>query len=461
MSTQRLTRVGDHGRAAPPVRLVHLGLGSFFRAHQAWYTERAPDADGWGIAAFGGRGNELARALDAQDGLYTLVERGTDGDRHEVIGSVARAHGGDDHDAWLDCFAAPDLAAVTITVTEAGYVRNAEGGLDMDDAGVRTDLAALRSSPRALVRTAPARLVAGLAERRAADAGPITVVPCDNVAGNGAIVSRVLHDLAGAVDPDLAEWIESTVAIASTMIDRITPRTENDDIRSVTAETGIDDRCPVVTEPFHEWVIEGSFPAGRPAWDDAGALLVDDVEPYEHRKLWLLNGAHSLLAYAGSTRGHTTVAEAVADDTCRAWVDAWWDEAAAHLSHPETELAEYRGALAERFANARIRHLLVQIAADGSQKIPIRTLPVLRAERVAGRLPTGTTRVVAAWLGHLRGSGAPVVDARAAAMASLVDGPVAAAAQRLLGWMDPALAEDREVVATVADQCAELTATRP
>ena len=186
----------------------------------------------------------------------------------------------------------------------------------------------------------------------------------------------------------------------------------------------------MVTEPFSEWVLSGRFAGGRPRWEDAGATFTDDIAPFEERKLWLLNGGHSLLAYAGSARGHETVADAVADATCRGWLETWWDEASAHLTLPAEDLARYREALLERFANPRMRHLLAQIAADGSQKLPIRILPVLRAERSAGRMPEGAVRVLAAWIGHLRGSGAPVVDPRADELVALAAGPLPQAARR-------------------------------
>ena len=161
-----LSRAAGHGRAAAPVRLVHLGLGNFFRAHQAWYTDRAPDADDWGIAAFTGRRAELADALNAQEGLYTLVTRAADGDRFDVLSSLSRTHPAADYEAWLGYLASPDVRAVTITVTEAGYVRGADGALDRDRPEVKADVEALRHDLTAQVRTAPARLVAGCAARR-------------------------------------------------------------------------------------------------------------------------------------------------------------------------------------------------------------------------------------------------------------------------------------------------------
>jgi fructuronate reductase len=453
VSAPPLSRTAGHGRAAAPVRLVHLGLGNFFRAHQCWYTGHAADAADWGIAAFTGTGSRpLVDELNKQEGLYTLVSRAGDGDRFEVLSSLSRAHAASEHDAWLRYFAEPGLSAVTITVTEAGYLRGADGGLDVGRPEVQADIEPLRNDPAGLVRTAPARLVAGIAARRRADAGPLALVPCDNTPGNGALAERVVRDLAQLVDADLAAWLGDSVTVVTTMVDRITPRTTPEDVRTVAESTGFDDRCPVVSEPFHEWVLSGVFPAGRPRWEDAGATFTDDVTPYEHRKLWLLNGAHSLLAYAGSIRGHATVAGAVADETCRSWLEEWWAAASAHLDQPAGDVAAYRAALVERFSNARMHDRLDRIAADGSQKLPIRILPVLRAERAAGRVPAGATRVLAAWVCHLRGLGAPVRDARGDEVVPLAAGPLGAAVPRLLGFLDPVLGTDADVTALVVDQ---------
>jgi fructuronate reductase len=240
------------------------------------------------------------------------------------------------------------------------------------------------------------------------------------------------------------------------MVDRITPSTTPEDVQIVRAATARDDRRPVVTEPFSEWVLSGEFPRGRPGWEGAGATITDDVTPFEERKLWLLNGGHSLLAYAGSIRGHVTVSEAVADDVCLGWLEQWWSEAAAHLNQPAGTLAAYRSALLERFANPRIRHRLEQIAADGSQKLPIRVVPVLRAERADGRLPEGATRIIAAWICHLRGLGAPVTDPRADEVVGLASGPLEDAVARILGFLDPVLPDDPAVGAIVLGQCREL-----
>jgi fructuronate reductase len=427
-----------------PVRIVHLGLGGFFRAHQAWYTGAAPDAAQWGITAFTGRSRTLADQLSRQDGRYTLVVRGAQHDEMSVQRAVVAAHPGTDVRSWCDHLARPQVAVVTLTVTEAAYRRARGGGLDLDDPEVRADLAALQRG--GTTGTTPGRLVAGLAARRAANAGSLAVVSCDNVPGNGPATERVVTELAEAADPALAAWIREQVSFVTTMVDRITPRTTDDDVRAVAEQTGWADAVPVVTEPFSEWVLSGAFPAGRPAWDAAGARFVDDVHPHETRKLLLLNGGHSLLAYAGSARGHDTIAEAVTDPVCRRWLDQWWDEASRHVPLPAEDLLAYRVALLDRFANPRIRHTLAQIAADGSQKLPIRVLPVVRAERTAGRMPSGAVRILAAWIDHLRGLGAPVNDAGA--------GPYrdrAGSARDVIALLAPELADDEALIGTIDD----------
>ena len=423
----------------PPVRIVHLGLGGFFRAHQAWYTGAAPDAAGWGIAAFTGRSRRLADELAAQDGLYTLVVRGPERDEMSVQRAVVAARPGTDRPAWCEYLAQPQVVVVTLTVTEAAYRRDRDGGLDLDHPEVRADIAAVRRG--AEVVTAPGRLVAGMAARRAAGAGPLAVVSCDNLPGNGTVTASVVTDLAQAAEPALAGWIRDNVSFVTTMVDRITPRTTDEDVRAVAERTGWPDAVPVVTEPFTEWVLSGDFPAGRPAWEAAGAQFVDDVHPHETRKLLMLNGGHTLLAYVGSARGLQTIAEAVADPVCRTWLDRWWDEAVRYVPLPAADLAAYRAALLERFANPRIRHTLAQIAADGSQKIPIRVLPVLVAERAAGRMPAGAIRILAAWIGHLRGSGTPVNDVGAGPYADRVG-----SARDVLALLAPDLADDKDLI---------------
>jgi fructuronate reductase len=453
--TRHLARSTD-SRPAAPVRIVHLGFGNFFRAHQAWYTDRAHDAADWGIAAFTGRSAAIAEQLAPQEGLYTLVSQHPEGNEYMVIGSLSAVHPAADLAALRRYFASSELAIVTSTVTEAGYRRAADGSLDKGDAEVAVDIQALRDDPlNGTVTTAPGKLVAGLLARRAGDPeATLTFVPCDNISDNGGMVRRVVTELAAAVDPTLVDHIAERVSFVTTMVDRITPRPTADDLAAVAADTGVDDPAAVVTEPFSEWVLEGEFPAGRPAWDDAGARFVDDIEPFETRKLYLLNGSHTLMAYAGSILGFQTVNEAISDDRVLDWVNQWWDVAARHLSLDATEVDDYRAALLERYRNPKIRHLLAQIAGDGSQKLPIRLVPAIKGDRKNGVLPGGGLRAVAAWTLHLRGLGAPVNDARAAELSPLAEGSLQQSVQRVLEWLG--LGDDDELGAETLRLAQEL-----
>ncbi|KQR16257.1 mannitol dehydrogenase family protein [Cellulomonas sp. Leaf334] len=390
----------ERTEAPAPVRIVHLGLGAFARAHLLWYTQAANEsgtAERWGVAAFTGRSAAAAQTLARQDGRYTLLVRSPEGDAPTTIDALVAVHDGADAEAWREYLRRPEVGVVTLTVTEAGYRRTPSGSLDRRDPDVARDVVSLRAGGAAV--TAPGRLVDGLRARRAAGTGPVAVVSCDNLPHNGRVASRVTLDLASAVDPSLAAWIEEHVSFVSTMVDRITPATTEADRAVVRKLTDREDRSPVITEPFSEWVLQGDFPAARPRWEAAGARFVEDLEPYERRKLWLLNAGHSLLAYAGLARGLTTVAEAFADPSCRAELEQLWSEAADVLTLPADDAT---AALRERFANARIEHRLAQIARDGSAKLPVRVLAVAQARAVAG-LPVGRAGagVVAAWIDHL------------------------------------------------------------
>ena len=440
----RLVRVTP----APPVRIVHLGLGAFARSHTAWYTAHATDAADWGIAAYAGRTRTLADALTAQDGLYTLVLRGPQDDSTETITSLVRAHAAADVRQLLNDLAAASTAVVTLTITEAGYTLSAGGTLDLADPGVLADLHLLRAvgadridADVASPVTVLGRLVLGLELRRRAGSGPVTLLSCDNLPDNGGVLRSAVEALA-AVVPELADWIRESVGFASSSVDRITPRLSDADAAAL--ESTLDDRSPVVAEPFSDWVISGDFPAGRPAWDTAGARFVDDLEPWEARKLWMLNGAHTLLACLGALRRHMTVAEAIADPVCRQTVELLWDEAARNLP-PGLELADYRDALVERFGNSRISHALSQIAADTVTKLRLRIAPVVVAELTSGRVPLGGATAVAAWI--------------AAGRAGLLPDPSTPRAESIrdsIEQVHPRLAADSAFVALVEQVLAQL-----
>jgi fructuronate reductase len=419
-------------RPRPTVRIVHLGLGAFHRAHQAWYTDRASDREHWGIAAFTGRTPEAALQLAAQDGLYTLIERAADGDSASIVASIVEAVDGSNLERLVTLLSSSSTALVTMTVTEAGY------RLDPGDDPDRP-------------RTTLGRLLLGLDARCRADAGPIAIVPCDNVPDNGAFVAGELTAMAAERDAALAAWIDRNVSFVSTSVDRITPRTTPEDVEVAAELTGWHDAVPVVTEPFSDWLLCGEFPAGRPAWESAGARFVHEIEPFERRKLWLLNGGHSLLAYAGLRLGHDTVAEAINDPRCLRLVDAYWDEAARHLPAAGLDLDAYRAALLERFTNPRIGYPLRQIATDGVAKLRARIVPVVLAERAAGRNASASLPALGAWLA-LTLHGAGFKDAESAAIDAALAGPAAAAIDELVRLVEPRLLDDRTLIVKSLDE---------
>jgi fructuronate reductase len=332
------------GRTA---RIAHVGLGAFARSHQAWYTQAA--GGDWGIAAVTGR---VGPALARQQFRYGLIVRGPESDTASVIESVVALD--------ASALANPDVAVVTLTVTEAGYL-----------VGARP----------------PQLIVEGLRARRLVGGGPIAIVPCDNVPGNAAVLRTTVFELA---EPELASWIAANVSFVATMVDRITPATTVADIRIAEGLLGWADEVPVVTEPFTEWVLQGHFPAGRPEWETAGAQFVDDVEPFEQRKLWMLNGAHSLLAYRGLELGLSTVFEAWG--ALAAEVEQLWAEVREVLTLPAADVDPWLAALRIRWQNPRIEHRLEQIASGGEQKIPARIGAVIDRRHEAG-LAAGTAEL--------------------------------------------------------------------
>lgn len=401
--------------AAGPIRIAHFGLGAFHRAHQAWYTARAHDADDWGIAAFTGRSPAAAEVLARQDGLYTLVERGPEADRGEIVASIVQAVDGSDLDRLRAVFRSERLAVVTFTITEAGYRVRGDGSPDLDDSALAEDLRRLRGAAEVgepmdhPPRTALGRLLLALDARRRSGGGPLALVPCDNLPDNGGQLRRGLTRAARLVNDGLADWIATNISFVSTSVDRITPRVTAEEVEAFNATATWRDEAPVFTEPFSDWVLCGDFPAGRPAWEDVGARFVDDIEPWERRKLWLLNGAHTLLSFAGPLLGHETVAQAIADARLRSAVEQFWDEAVRHLP-PELDLAAYRSALLERFGNPRIEHRLQQIAQDGTRKLRLRIAPVAEAELAHGRAASGCAFAIAAWLGRPDATGSPAAE---------------------------------------------------
>lgn len=395
-------------RPAPPIRMVHLGLGNFYRAHQAWFTQRASDAADWGYAAFEGRSNKIAPVLNAQDNVYTLAFANADGDEYELIESISKSHAGTDFDAWVRYFESPQVVIASTTITEAGYIYNGTT-VDVSNEQFVADLERLRAGAHDVI-SAPARMVAGLRARRAAGLGGMALMSCDNLPHNGAVLKEVTLATARLVDDELATWVEANIAFVATMVDRITPRVTDDDVQRIDAGIGAHDASPVVAESFGEWVIAGEFPGGRPDWESAGVTFATDVEPHERRKLWMLNGSHSLLAYVGMQRNFTYVDEAMHDPFCLQTVQLWWDDALPQLEGTPESLRNYCNELRKRYENPRIRYQLAQIGTDGSLKIPVRWVPAALGVLGKSLIPPAFARGMAAFALHVQNG--DVRDAR-------------------------------------------------
>jgi fructuronate reductase len=392
----------DRTRLSPAI--VHLGLGAFFRAHAALYTEDVLNSRGgdWGIVGVSMQRPDQRDRLAPQAGLYTTLERGPDGERSRIVGNLLDVRVAPEDPAGIvTLLAAPETRIVSLTVTEKGYCHDPSTGQLRED---HPDILHDRAMPD-LPRTAVGFLAAALRRRRAAGIPSFTVLCCDNLPHNGALLGGLVHAFITLSDPDLAAWVKKSVPFPSSMVDRIVPAREEQDLAAAQAATGLVDLAPVVHEPFRQWVIEDRFVGGdRPAWDLAGALFTEDVAPFEHMKLRLLNGAHSALAYLGYLAGHDTIVEAVADPALRAYAHRLWAEIRPMVPPPPgQDLLAYTGDLLARFQNPAIRHRTWQIAMDGSQKLPQRLLSTIR-ERLAAGLPIPALALaVAAWARYVGG----------------------------------------------------------
>ncbi len=382
--------------------IVHLGLGAFARAHLALYTEDAGEAD-WGILGVSLQRPDQRDLLAPQDSLYTAVERGPAGATTRIVTCLTGVLVAPENpEAVLAALSAPATRIVTLTITEKGYCHDpATGRLNLGHPTIAHDLA----QPEA-PRGAIGFLVEALRRRRAAGQRPFTVLCCDNLPANGRVVARLVEAFAAQRDAGLATWIAAEGAFPCSMVDRIVPATTSADVAEVATLTGFEDAAPVIHEPFRQWVIEDRFVDGaRPHWEEGGAQFVTEVEPFEHMKLRLLNGAHSALAYLGYLGGHETIAETMADPGYAGFVERLWREEIVPVvpPPPETDLLAYVAALRARFSNPAIRHRTWQIAMDGSQKLPQRLLGTIR-ERLERDLPLPCLAlVIAGWIRYVGG----------------------------------------------------------
>ncbi|WP_203567764.1 mannitol dehydrogenase family protein [Aestuariimicrobium ganziense] len=415
-STQTLQQIAEAGVAVPDydrsgvtTGIVHIGVGGFFRAHQAMYLDRllnqgeALDFGICGVAALP-HDRRIFDAMTSQDCLYTLVLKHPDGRLEpRLIGSMTQMlFAPDDPSAVVARMADPATRIVSLTITEGGYpVDQVTGKFQADHPSIQADLV-----PGATPRTAFGFIVAALAARRVAGVNPFTVQSCDNLPGNGDVARSTLVSFARLIDSDLADWIERTVAFPNAMVDRITPMTTDDD-RALLLETfGVDDAWPVFCEPFTQWVIEDHFPAGRPRWEDVGAQMVDDVLPYELMKLRLLNASHQAFAYLGHLDGHRYAHEVCQQPIYRDFLLRYMErEATPTLPEvPGVDLDAYRHELVDRFASPAVRDTLARLATETSDRIPKFLVPVIRANVLSGGEIEASALVVASWARYAEGT---------------------------------------------------------
>jgi mannitol 2-dehydrogenase len=388
--------------------VVHFGVGGFHRAHQAMYHDRLMnqgEALKWGICGVGVMPADRAmrHALDAQDGLYTLVLKHSDG-RYEprVIGSIVEyLFAPDDPEAVIEKMAAASTRIVSLTVTEGGYnINDATGEFDVTNPYVIADL-----QPGAVPRTTFGLITEALRRRRRRGAAAFTIMSCDNLQDNGRLTQRVFTDFARLRDPELGDWVERSVRFPSSMVDRITPVSTDADRAEVAERFGIEDRWPVVCEPYTQWVLEDAFTAGRPPYDQAGVQIVDHVEPYELMKLRLLNGSHQALCYFGYLCGYRLVHEAAQDPLFQAFLLGYMDrEATPTLAPvPGVDLRGYKHTLIERFSNPQIHDTIARVCAQSSDRIPKWLLPVVRQQLATGGEIQRSAAVVASWARYAEG----------------------------------------------------------
>ncbi|WP_018984138.1 mannitol dehydrogenase family protein [Salinimonas chungwhensis] len=386
----------DYDRQSTDIGIVHLGPGAFHRAHQAMYTQQvARDGGQWCISAVSLRSPTLKQALAEQDNLYTLMVL-DDEPQVSIVGIIKEILVlQDDRQRVMDRMTARQTAIITLTITEKGYCLNNQGELDLTHADIEHDLAHPDTPVSAI-----GLLVAALATRRKAGYNELTVVSCDNLPENGDKLYRAVKRFAARYDPAVSQWIAQTISFPNTMVDSITPASDEALEKATIKATGLEDRWPVQREAFSQWVIENNFSGPRPAWENAGVVFTDNVHIFENAKLRVLNGTHSALAYLGSLCEMRTVFDAITHNSMSDFITRLLkQEILPTLQHDAALVpGDYAKAILKRFENKHIHHLLSQIAWDGSQKLPPRILGTIKDNIEENRSISLLCAVVAAWI---------------------------------------------------------------
>jgi mannitol 2-dehydrogenase len=417
-----------YNRAALAEGVLHFGVGNFHRSHQAPYFEDAMETLGayeWGICGVGilPADRSLHLALAEQNGLYSLVEKSDEERSVRVIGSIARhLFAPANPEAVFEALAQPATKLVSLTITEGGYCARGTAGLDFGHADIQHDL-----RRRWRPKTVYGYLAEGFDRRRLRGMAPLPVVSCDNLPDNGIVVRRALVDFASSRSAELGRWLEANGCFPSSMVDRITPAASESDRQRLSTDHGIDDECPVVCEPFRQWVIEDCFEKPRPPLDEGGAHYARDVRPYQETKIRLLNATHSAMGYLGYLCGYRFVHEVARASEFQPYLTGIVDDEVSPLlrSLPGLSLDEYKASLRTRLANRALVDPLLRICAEGSVKIPQFVLPSIRDELARDGPIANLSSCVASWLRFLdgtdeQGNPIPIVDAGAGRLVDTV-----------------------------------------
>jgi fructuronate reductase len=386
--------------AGVSVGQVHLGLGGFHRAHQAWCTEAVLRSDPrWAIAGYTWRNTLLPARLAEQDGLYTVAAVDGDSEAATVIGAVRRARcATTDISSFREDVARPSTTVLTLTVTEKAYPRDDDDHLDITDLAIAVDLG--KEHPDHSVIGA---VSSALSERARAGAGPIAVVSCDNLRGNGVLLGGLIADFVDShstfATRGLLRWIEDNVTFPSTVVDRIVPEPGPHARETVRRLAYVDDHAAVLTEPYLQWIIQDDFRGARPHWELGGAQLVDDVEPFEDLKLRTLNGAHTACAYLGLLAGHEDVRAALDDPAIGGFIEQFLrTEVLPALPLVAADIQRYSRTVVHRFKNPKLHYSLDKLGADGTQKLPQRLAPTAMTLLDRGERATHVAAIWASWI---------------------------------------------------------------
>lgn len=385
-----------YNRDTTEIGIVHLGPGAFHRAHQAVYTEQAlAEGGNWQICGVSLRSDTLKQALAPQDNLYTLMIV----DREpavSIIGSLKEVLVlKDDRQTVMARMCAAQTCIISLTITEKGYCLDSQDCLDLSHSDIQYDLSHPQT-PRSTIGL----LTAALAQRMEEKRSELTIISCDNLPHNGEKLKAAVLAFAQQQNPALATWIDTQICFPDTMVDSITPASHSGLEATAQQATGLHDSWPVQREAFTQWVIEDNFSGPRPAWEKYGVVFTHDVQVFEKAKLRILNASHSALAYIGSLAGFETVFDAISNTTIKAYIEQLLQQEILPTIAENADLTpqHYAQAILKRFENPHIRHLLAQIAWDGSKKLSPRILDTVRDNLAASRPIDMLCTVVAAWI---------------------------------------------------------------